>query len=137
MANEAGFSALAQVRLAISKLTRVPSQVAKRASGKIAGLIGKQFSAQTDAYGAAWAPLTAETIRRWGTHPILDLTGAMNAVEVKPLPGAGISITLGEPYAAFHQVGTRYMPPRPILPTAALPAAWNAALKAAAEESAK
>jgi hypothetical protein len=51
------------------------------------------------------------------------------------MSGAGISISVGTDYASFHQVGTRYMPQRRILPDGALPAEWQAAIKVAIENA--
>ena len=117
--------ALASFARSIRALGKVPSRAAAEAAGSIKALIASQFEAQTNPYGKAWAPHADSTVRRWGVHPILDLTGALKAVEVQPSGGAGITITLGAPYGVYHQTT------RPILPFAGLPASWSAAIKEA------
>jgi hypothetical protein len=61
----------------------------------------------------AWAPLSAETIKRWGEHPILNLTGAMEAAATSPsaYPIDGNDLffsTAGLPfYAMYHESGRK------------------------------
>lgn len=131
----AGVAALRSIARSVRALSRVPSQMAKGASADIRRLLFEQFAAQTDAYGAAWAPHAESTIKRWGEHPIGDLTGAMMNIDVSPRAGAGIVVTLGAPWSGFFHGGTRYMPARPILPTRGLPPSWVAALRGQAEKT--
>jgi hypothetical protein len=133
VSNAAALAALASIKRAVNALSRVPSRVASDGAESIKALIAEQFATQTDPYGTPWAPHQPETLRRWGEHPVLNLTGALSAVDVAPMRGAGIAVTLGAPYGAFHQVGTRWMPARPILPVAGLPSAWSRALSDAAD----
>lgn len=125
---DAGLAALRSIGKAMRQLARVPSQVAPGASESIRGLIVGKFATGTDPYGNPWAPHLASTTERWGAHPLLDLTGDLKDVEVSPAAGSGISVTLGADYGAFHQIGTRYMTARPILPTHGLPDAWSRAI---------
>lgn len=131
MSNAAAFAALRKIRRAVNRLAEVPSRVARDGASEIKALIGQQFAAQTDAYGRPWAQHEPATVERWGAHAILNLTGALADVDVKPLAGAGIGITLGAKYGAFHQVGTARMVARPILPDGPLPDSWRAALAGA------
>jgi len=130
-----GAAALASIMRAIHELNKVPSQAARQASSEIQTLIEGQFASQADPYGNAWAPHAKETIRRWGPHPILTLTGAMGQVSVTPRAGAGITVTLGADYSQFHQTGTANMPARPILPNRGLPESWQNAIENAANEA--
>lgn len=133
--NSAAFAALRRITRAVSALSRVPSQTAQAASVDIRQRIAEQFAYGVDAYGHAWEKHSEATIKRWGEHRLLDLTGDMSNVSVTPTPGAGIAITLGASYGAFHQVGTKWMPRRPILPDGPLPPTWKAALDSAALKS--
>lgn len=119
----------------IRRLSTVPAKVAEKGAERIADLIDQQFASGTDAYGGAWAPHKESTVRRWGEHGILELTGATRGeVDVHPMGGSGIAIELGD-LAALHQNGTSRMPARPILPRGAFPATWRDALEQAAAES--
>lgn len=119
----------------IRRLARVPAKVAMKGAEAIAEQIDQQFAAGTDAYGNAWTPHKPATVKRWGEHPILELTGGLRGeVDVHPMAGSGIAIELGE-LASLHQNGTSQMAARPILPTGTLPATWREALEQAAAES--
>jgi hypothetical protein len=133
--NAAALAALRKVAQAVSELAQVPSRAASEASGSIKTILQRQFASQTDAYGRPWAPLTDATIKRWGSHPILDLTHQLKDVDVRPMTGAGIVVTLGSKSGAFHQVGTYKMKGRPILPDGPLPPAWQQAIADAATNS--
>lgn len=133
---DAGVAALQRIMRAVRQLSRVPSRVAQEASGDVRRLLFEQIAAQTDPYGAAWAPHKESTLKRWGEHPVLDLTGDMiGGIDVAPSAGAGINITLGEKYSAFHQTGTRYMPARPILPDRGIPESWVSAIREASSNA--
>lgn len=59
----------------------------------------------------AWAPHSPETVKRWGEHSILDLTGAMRSAATSPsaFPIDGNDLffsTAGlPPYAMIHETG--------------------------------
>lgn len=129
------FAGLKKLASNLGRLSEVPSCAAVASSERIASLISEEFAEQADPYGNPWADHTEETIKRWGEHPILDLTGDMKATtQVKPMSGAGVAITFDVDYASFHHTGTKSMVARPVLPLETMPASWNAALE---EESAK
>jgi hypothetical protein len=124
----------------IKDLAKVPSRAAAQASENVAELVEEEFRDQADPYGNAWKPHAPATVERWGEHPILDLTGAMReSVVVRPMAGAGISITLDHP-AAPHQTGWSGSqgsgPARPILPARAMPPRWREAIESAVEDAA-
>jgi phage gpG-like protein len=111
----------------------------------------------TGAGGVAWAPLKESTLerrRRKGIEheEILKQTESLlesltpdqnNAVDAVRIAGqvfeyAVGSITVGTdiPYADYHQNGTAYMPPRPIVPLSGdLPVEWESAVDQAIEEA--
>jgi hypothetical protein len=122
---------IGQIRRTLEKLARVPAAASPILAKKLQARIDAQFANGTDSYGKAWAPT------KKGNHPPLTETGALRgSAQVKPLPGAGVSIEVSDFKAPFHQGGTSRMPARPILPTAGPPATWNADIKAAVEEAA-
>jgi phage gpG-like protein len=132
-------SKMAKLESNLRRLSEVPSQVAADAAEAIEELIEEEFDAGNDAYGRAWAPLAPATLAKGRTPPPLSDTEAMrDSLEVRPMPGAGISITIDEP-AGIHQTGASRgnwrMPARPILPDRALPRSWTDAIAEAGERA--
>lgn len=130
MAVRGNIAALRSVGLMLAKLSQVPSRTAAAAAERIEDLIDQQFSDGTDPYGNTWEALATGV----PSH-LTDTTALRSGIEVKPMRGAGVSVTVDEAYAGFHQTGTSSMPARPILPYAGLPSSWNDALEQAAAES--
>lgn len=136
----AAIEALQTVIKSVRALARVPAKAATEASRSIRTLVAEQIDAQTDPYGTPWAPHSEATKKRWPSHPILVLTGNMlGNLEVKPMAGSGISVTMGgADYAAFHQIGTTNMPARPVLPgVRGLPPSWSQAISQAFDKTSK
>lgn len=120
----------------LHELARVPSRVAVLAAPRLRRLVTEQFTKQQDPYGAAWAPLTAGSIQRGRRPPVLTDTSAMRrGIRVRPMAGAGLSITIPAPYAGFHQTGTSLMVSRPIFPRAGMPRKWRKALELSFREA--
>lgn len=120
----------------LRKLGGVPSRASRAASEKIAEVIQDQFDAGVDPYGEPWAPLAPSTLERKQGPGILDETGAMReSIDVSPMSGAGVKVTIGEDYARFHQEGTSRMPARKILPEEELPDTWARAIEDAVDEA--
>lgn len=116
----------------IADLATVPSRAAARVSKELAGLIEEEFADGKDPYGKAWKPLAQSTLDRGRTPPPLTDSGDMRkSVTVKPMPHAGVGITIDHP-AAPHQTGWSGSqgsgPARPILPGRAMPIAWDDAI---------
>lgn len=131
------FRGLGQLERNLELLARVPSRAAAFAAPAIAREIDREFATGRDPYGRAWAPLRPSTLARGRRPPPLTDTGRMRGgLEVRPMAGAGISITFADEVPAiFHQKGTRKMARREILPTNVLPASWNRALENAARRA--
>jgi len=127
MANaDAAAAAMQSVARAIRELSRVPARASRGASESIAALIQRQFDTGTDPYGRAWKPLKPSTIKKKGHARILiDKEKLRKGIDVRPMSGAGVQITIDADYAKYHQ-GTR-----PILPNRGLPATWKAAITGA------
>lgn len=131
----AGIAALRSVAQAVRQLSKVPSAAAREASKSIETLVQQEFDAGVDPYGKAWEALSDETIRHGRGEPPLTDTGALRDVEVGPMPGAGVSVVLGEEYGSFHQIGTKNMPAREPLPSHGLPDTWRRAIADAVDEA--
>jgi hypothetical protein len=126
-------SKMGQLAANIRKLAAVPARAAPRVSKEIAKLVDLEFQAGADPYGNAWKPHAQSTIERWGSHPLLDLSGDMRAsVHVSPLAGSGVAITIDHP-SEDHQTGWSGSqgsgPARPVLPSGTFPAMWREAIK--------
>ena len=124
----------ANLKKMIAGLGSIPSQIARDASEGIAQAIQDEFDAGTDPFGTAWAPLKKSTIAKGRTPPPLTDTSDMrDGIEVKPMRGAGISVTIPDP-GVHHQYGTRDMPARPIFPDH-MPDTWQRAISDAADDA--
>jgi len=121
----------------LGELSTVPSRVAKAAAAIIAQRIAEQFDNGADPYGRSWSPLRPATLAKGRRPPPLTDSGTMrSSVRVVPLRGAGIEITIGAPYAHFHQTGTKHMVERSILPDGSeLPEEWDDAIEQATTEA--
>src|SRR5277367_6249887 len=122
----------------MADLGQVPSRAAARVSRELETLIQLEFDEGADPYGTSWEPLAEATIAKGRHSPPLTDTGAMRgSLRVKPLRGAGISLTIAHP-AAPHQTGWRGSqgsgPARPILPTREMPPLWAEAIEVAVDE---
>ena len=123
----------ADLQRVIRALAKVPSAVASDASESIDGLIRDQFAAGVDPYGEAWADLADATKAKGRSPPPLTDTGEMlGGIEVRPLQGAGISVTVPDP-GVHHQYGTANMPQRAIYPNHGMPDTWQRAIADAAD----
>lgn len=124
---------------AIRQLARVPAQAAAAVAPKIEKLVREEFDRGCDPYGEPWAPLAQATLDKGRTPPPLTDSGDLGEVDVKPMRGSGVSVTLGAPYGAFHQVGFHVegkpVPSRPPLPVHGLPESWRDAIAEEVETS--
>lgn len=118
----------------IRQLAKVPSQVASGACEGISQAIQDEFDAGSDPFGRQWAELRPATLAKGRTPPPLTDTHEMrDGIEVKPMPGAGIAVTIPDP-GVHHQYGTRDMVARPIFPDR-MPDTWQRAIADAAEDA--
>jgi hypothetical protein len=132
------FGRLTNTINALKRLARVPSRVAAIAAPRIAEQMQKDTRAQRNPYGQGYAPHMPATVRRWGAHPILNLTGqGLDSLDAKPMAGAGIQATAGE-HMRFTQGGTVNQDARTVLPdnAGALPKSWTRILDEATAEAA-
>lgn len=119
-------------------LAKVPAQLAVPAAAAIKREIDRGFQGNRDPYGNKWASHASATVRRWGKHPLLRLTGeGFAGIRVVPLPGAGIQVISDSEGLAFAQAGTVNEPRRRFLPDDTMPATWNRALEKVADDAIK
>lgn len=129
-----------QVRRVVEELAYVPRRLAVDAAPEIDRLIQTQFRVGVDPYGNRWAPLRPATLRKHGPPPLTDRGNLSSHTVARPTPGgrAGITIRIGRPYGAFHQIGFRVgktrVKPRRILPNRGMPASWREILNRKARE---
>lgn len=121
----------------LGKLAKIPSPVAKDVAPQISALVQKQFKEGTDPYGRPWRKLMRSTLNRGRTPPPLTDTGKLRDGTKAYAIGNAVHVVVGMPYGYFHQVGTRRMVARRILPQAGMPKAWNEALKTSFRKLAK
>jgi len=141
MAGSLDLSKLGRLLDTLHKLGSVSSRISRRVSSEIGATMDQQFGNATDPYGRPWKEHVPATVKRWGPHPILQLTQAMRAsLDVRPLRPAGVGITIDHP-AGPHQTGWSGKngtgPARPILPSRGMPAKWAAIIRAAAADEIK
>jgi phage virion morphogenesis protein len=134
---DAAVLAMRNIAKSLRQLSRVPAQVAREAADALQTVAEQQFAAEVDPYGRPWAPLKPQTVKRKGGDTrILRRTDRMlDSLQIRPMRGAGISVTFSRAYSAFHQIGTRHMVARKLLPHAGLPDAWQRAIADAAERA--
>jgi hypothetical protein len=124
----------------LGELAEVPSRAARDASASIEELIEEEFDQGADPYEKPWADLAPATLDKGRTPPPLTDSGAMRGtVQVRPLAGAGVGVTIDHP-AGVHQTGWSGPrgsgPSRPVLPARGeLPEGWIEALERAAEKA--
>jgi hypothetical protein len=134
-------SGMGQLEANLRRLASVPSRASKRIAEGLEELVEDEFATGRDPYGTPWRPITDATLakRSQTTEPPLTDLGQMHeSLAVRPLPGAGVSITIDHP-AAPHQTGWHGTqgsgPARPILPSRRLPVAWREVLESAVRET--
>lgn len=117
-----------QFSKALRSLVDVPSQIARPLADGIAKFIDEGFTAGTDPYGRAWAPLKPRTLAK-GRHPppLTETRALRESAQVKPTQGGGVSLVFTDWKAGLHQEGDPpRMAAREVVPVNTLPAKWRA-----------
>jgi len=127
-----GTLSIGQLQRNLGKLASVPSRVAKAGAAAIQSLIEAAWDEATDPYGNGWEALSPSTYKRGTLAPLYRTGNARGSISVRPMSGAGISITMAD-YITFHVSGFRHyvsgnVPSRAALPTNVMPSAWREAL---------
>lgn len=120
---------------ALRQLASVPSQVAAVAAPKLTEQMKRDTNAGRDPYGRAYAPHMPATVKRWGPHQLLRLSGeGISSLKAAPAQGAGIEVTAAD-HMNFTQSGTPTQEVRAVLPNnPSLPVTWRGILRSASEE---
>ncbi len=124
------FGRLTGTIAALNELASVPSQIAAPAAERITAQMQSDTRAAQDPYGRGYAPHMPATVKRWGAHPLLELTGAgIGSLKAEPMGGAGIQVTADE-HMVFTQAGTPTQDVRAVMPNqSVLPVTWNRILE--------
>jgi len=80
--------------------------------------ISNRFESQSDPLGqkwAAWLPSTRNTYPKDGHGSILDRYGDMLASLSHKADSKSVTVGFGQPYAAYHEWGTKHMARRGLL----------------------
>jgi len=80
--------------------------------------ISARFETETDPSGAPWAPWAPATVKSYpkgGNRRLLDRFGDMLLSLNHQVEDGSVLIGFGQPYAIFHEFGTRKMPRRGLL----------------------
>ena len=80
--------------------------------------ISGRFESRSDPSGnswAPWAPLTVKSYPEDGNKRLLDRYGDMLASLSHEADSTSVRVGFGQPYAAFHEWGTKHMPRRGLL----------------------
>lgn len=129
---DAAAAEMQKIASAIRALTHVPSRASRGVATSIGKLIERQFDTGTDPYGRRWKPLKPSTIKRKGHAQIgVDSHAMRDSIDVRPMSGAGVQITVGPDYAAY------FSRRRPLFPDKGLPASWRKAVTDALGAEAK
>ncbi len=120
------FGRLAGTIAALSELATIPSQVTGRAAPRITDQMQDDTRAAVDPYKRPYAPHKPATAKRWGAHPLLQMSGAgVDSLKAEPMAGAGIQVTADD-HMGFTQAGTPSQAVRAVMPNSPqLPASWN------------
>lgn len=141
MSWDGDISKMGRLATNVARLSRVPAVASRAVSDDLADAIEAEFHVGVDPYGEAWVPLAEATLAKGRTPPPLTDTGAMRrSTQVRPMPSAGVSITIPHP-AQCHQTGWHGPrgdgPPRPVLPGRKFPALWAVIIDEAIEAAVK
>ena len=123
------FAQLDRLSRKIADLSQMPSRVSAKAAPEFTTAIQQEFSAGKDPYGAPWASLSAETLRKGRSAPPLTDTGRMRASARAEAAGkAGIAVHIAPP-AIFLQAK------RPMVPALGVePPRWREILESTARQ---
>lgn len=80
--------------------------------------ISDRFESRTDPLGQSWAPWAASTLNTYpedGNRKLLDRYGHMLEHRYSKPDKSTVRIGFVEPYATYHEYGTKHMPRRGLL----------------------
>lgn len=80
--------------------------------------ISDRFESRTDPTGKRWAPWAPSTVDSYpedGNHQLLDRYGDMLLSRNSQADKNSVKIGFSQPYATYHEYGTKHMPRRGLL----------------------
>lgn len=107
-------ASLAELYRGMSDLTPVMRSIGMELESRISG----RFESRTDPAGSGWAPWAQSTVGNYpedGNRRLLDRYGDMLASLNHQADATSVRVGFGQPYAAFHEWGTKHMPRRGLL----------------------
>jgi hypothetical protein len=112
-----------------NRLGRLRQFTQKTLAPEAQKMVLKHWRTKGSAYGHKWAPWAEETLRKRllkgnvdkgilrDSDTLFNSLTKPQAIKLEYLPnGVRLSLNTGVPYSIFHQMGTRYMPARLVLP---------------------
>ena len=85
---------------------------------ELEGRISNRFETKTDPNGASWAPWKPSTFKSYpkdGNKKLLDRYGDMLSSLTHQSDSSSATVGFGQPYAQYHETGTKNMVPRRLL----------------------
>lgn len=107
-------SYLAELRGRLGDLTPVMQSIGQELETRISA----RFETESDPMGVAWHPWAQSTIDSYpedGNHRILDRYGDMLGSLNWQADASSVRVGFGQPYATYHEWGTKNMPRRDLL----------------------
>ncbi|GKS96992.1 phage virion morphogenesis protein [Acidovorax sp. SUPP2825] len=98
----------------LGNLRPVMESIGMELEGRVSG----RFETRTDPNGkgwAAWSPFTQATYPKDGNRRLLDRYGDMLGSLTHKADAGSVRVGFGQPYATFHEFGTKHMPRRGLL----------------------
>ena len=105
---------LASIYRRMTDLTPVMESIGMELESRISS----RFESRTDPSGDGWEPWaesTADNYPEDGNRRLLDRYGDMLGSLSHQVTATSVSVGFGQPYAAYHEWGTKHMPRRGLL----------------------
>jgi len=105
---------LARLHGRMSDLTPVMQDIGSAMLSRISD----RFETRTDPTGRSWAPWAASPLKTYpddGNHKLLDRYSHMLDSRSSKADKNSVRIGFGQPYATYHEYGTKHMPRRGLL----------------------
>lgn len=120
--NDVAINRLLKLGKKFDRLKNLLPKASQSIEDDISEDIDEKFRAGKDPYGKPWPPRKLSY-----PHPILNRTGfLMKSFHVRVIKKDDILIENTAPYAGYVHRGTRFNPPRRLIPTrSTLPATWK------------
>ncbi|WOP15777.1 phage virion morphogenesis protein [Ottowia sp. SB7-C50] len=113
--DDRAFSAYwAQLQARVGDLSPVLAAIGQEMENRISG----RFETESDPSGASWAPWAPATLESYpkdGNRRLLDRYGDLMGSLNWHADSSSVTVGFGQPYAAYHEWGTKRMPRRGLM----------------------